>query len=414
MNSINYDERYPTYSCKERDVVLVELEKAHQVANSQHAYLQYVLGILVTLATASVPLLSNPNVKLPSVDITLFLVIVVVAYLIIRYIAELQKSIVISTRKVIVLRQMLGLDYGNTNMVLPNWRVEGATNPFAVKIFPGWKFRYPVMLAFWFVVFIVDIFLFYNTPEYSRYIYMVILTSIMMVSFRRALFDTNENNQLLLAKFIAFILRIKLVDDTEYIIYRAKLAVAEIYRLNYDLENLKTTLIAIEDKNFYKHRGIALSSLMRGVISNSKIIRGRYGIIRSGGSTINMQLARSLFIKDYSKRNRRKIIEIFLAKWIDIVLSKNDILEIYLASVRFDNNIYGLPAASMHFYNNSSKKIYSDEEALFLIERVSNISGTYNTKRLKYLSNKIGKIDFDKLVLLYKSSQIRESTDTQT
>ena len=55
-----------------------------------------------------------------------------------KYFADRQRSILFATRKVIILRRMLGLTYGSMQLILPNWRIEGADQPLSVKLFPGW------------------------------------------------------------------------------------------------------------------------------------------------------------------------------------------------------------------------------------------------------------------------------------
>ncbi|MBI4473601.1 MAG: transglycosylase domain-containing protein [Acidobacteria bacterium] len=91
-----------------------------------------------------------------------------------------------------------------------------------------------------------------------------------------------------------------------------------------------------------------------------------------GGSTITQQLVRTLFIADPTKLVRRKLVEITLALWFHRVCTKPLQLELYLASVRFDAGIAGLPAAIRYFFG-SLKKSLSSAEAFFLIERISNI-----------------------------------------
>lgn len=181
--------------------------------------------------------------------------------------------------------------------------------------------------------------------------------------------------RLLLAKIVARTINLPVAQNIEYLIYRATLATYETSRVKVSLANLREMLIFIEDKDFYRHSGFSYKAIGRSLLSIVKIKR------RSGGSTIHQQLIRTLFILDLNKTIRRKIIEILLAPWLNKVLEKNQILEIYLSSVRFDNGYFGVISAMKHFFN----KVISNPtpaQAFFLIERVSNI-------RKSLLTNKI-------------------------
>jgi penicillin-binding protein 1A len=81
---------------------------------------------------------------------------------------------------------------------------------------------------------------------------------------------------------------------------------------------------------------------------------------------------RTLFIENQSRLFRRKLIEIMLAWWFDKVVTKNDQLDLYFASVRFEANVFGIAAAMKHFLGGVRKRI-SVAEAFLLIERVSNV-----------------------------------------
>ncbi|MDZ4186202.1 MAG: biosynthetic peptidoglycan transglycosylase, partial [Desulfuromonadales bacterium] len=140
----------------------------------------------------------------------------------------------------------------------------------------------------------------------------------------------------------------------------------EVNRLKIDLRNLRTALVFIEDRSFFKHGGISYRALLRAILGLIDMKR------RSGGSTITQQLVRTLFIHDQSKLIRRKLIEILLARCFDKIFSKNEQLDLYLASVRFERGVYGVIEA-MNFFWGRTIENPSKSEAFFLIERVSNI-----------------------------------------
>ena len=90
---------------------------------------------------------------------------------------------------------------------------------------------------------------------------------------------------------------------------------------------LRDAVVASEDRRFYQHRGIDLRSNLRALVINSKS-----GGVRQGASTITQQLARGLFLT--SERNVfRKVREVFLALGLEMLLSKDEILEMYLNSI---------------------------------------------------------------------------------
>lgn len=92
-----------------------------------------------------------------------------------------------------------------------------------------------------------------------------------------------------------------------YVIFRAKLAVSEIERLKINVENLREVLIELEDKRFKKHHGIDYRALVRAICSQVPIISKKIRLTKSGGSTISMQLVRTLFVKEYQKQSGGKL-----------------------------------------------------------------------------------------------------------
>lgn len=303
------------------------------------------------------------------------------AFLSLRYFADRQKAVVFAARKVIVLRRMLGMSYGSLQLVLPNWRIEGADEPFAVRLFPGWLtyVAYPFYaiagiasaVAFFVLAALLKQLQVSGTALLFHPLLLLIGVAalffvVLSFTYRTALVDTHERLGLLIAQRFAGALALKLVGNIEYVIYRATLGKHELHRLGVDLSIAKKLLVHIEDKEFFTHSGVSIKGLARLFLS---ILGHRR---RSGGSTITQQLVRTLFIEDQSKLFRRKPIEIMLARWFDRMFSKNDQLEMYFASVRFEANVLGIAAAMKHFFGEVSKTL-SAAEAFFLIERVSNV-----------------------------------------
>jgi len=386
-----WKQHFPTYLFKERDVALEEYRFATKTLEAEErvflnaANLSVVVGAaLGSLALGNLEkLVSTFAPEVPSA-VTLVLVLLLACgfgVLSLRYFADRQKAVVFAARKVIVLRRMLGMSYGSLQLVLPNWRVEGADEPFSVRLFPGWHtyVAYPcyaiagisAAVAF----FVLAAFLKQINPNAAQHLFMdlPLLVGVaaawfvvLSLVYRSALLDTHERPALMVAMRLAAAIGVRLVGNFEYVIYRATLAKHELHRLNVDLTTLKKVLIQVEDKEFYLHAGISFRGIGRVLLYMTGHRR------RSGGSTITQQLVRTLFIVDQTKLVRRKIIEILLARWFDRVFIKTDQLEMYLASVRFETGVFGLSAAMRHFLG-TVKNSLSPAEAFFLIERVSNI-----------------------------------------
>lgn len=406
---MGFQQYYPTYNYKERDVVLAEFEEAQKIANTQSKLYGQLANFLIAFVTVGITLLlktseksTNQAILIVKDNVIFFDIFLgIIGLVILRYFIELQRTIVINSRKVITLRRMLGLDYGYLQLTIPNWRVEGATNPFVVKLFPGWlKFG---SSPFWVIVFSLNVFLYFSLPGANNeliatywYLICVFVTIFYALIFRVQLNETHESFYLLIIKNLSKFLRIKLVEDFEYVLYRAKLSVNEKNRLKYETDNVSKILVEIEDSRFYKHGGVNYKSIGRSILSFSQKYRNKKGYLKSGGSTITMQLCRTLFIPSNQNPLRRKIIEILLSFWCEKQFTKSEVIAFYLTSVRFEKGINGIISATKYFFPDKEDKFYSNEETFFLIERLSNISSTYRLERIKSLYERVSiKIDID-------------------
>ena len=114
--------------------------------------------------------------------------------------------------------------------------------------------------------------------------------------------------------------------------------------------NLINALIATEDSRFYEHKGIDSRSLFR-VLFKSLLLNNRQS---GGGSTIAQQLAKNMFGRKSSGRLSLLIIktkEAILAHRLEKTFSKEEILTLYLNTVSFGENIYGIGTASRRYFN---------------------------------------------------------------
>lgn len=119
-------------------------------------------------------------------------------------------------------------------------------------------------------------------------------------------------------------------------------------------KHLIDALIATEDVRFYDHDGVDNMSLMRVFVKNLLMGDASAG----GGSTITLQLAKNLYgRKDYAMFSMliNKFKESIIAKRIESVYSKEEILTLYLNTVPFSDNTYGIESASIKFFNKSVK-----------------------------------------------------------
>ena len=121
-------------------------------------------------------------------------------------------------------------------------------------------------------------------------------------------------------------------------------------------DNMKLAVIASEDQLFSQHMGFDFDSIMEAINANAKGGRVR------GASTISQQTAKNLFLWP-SKNFIRKGIEVWFTGLLEIVLSKQRILELYLNLVEFGPGIFGVEAASQQFFNKSSATLTVKESA---------------------------------------------------
>ena len=124
-------------------------------------------------------------------------------------------------------------------------------------------------------------------------------------------------------------------------------------------EYLKKAVVAAEDGKFMQHHGFDWEGIQHALERNKD-----QGQVVAGGSTISQQLAKSLFL--FNQRSFLRKGQEAIATWMmERMWSKQRILEVYLNSVEFGDNIYGIEAATQHYFGKSSRSL-SREEAIFL------------------------------------------------
>ena len=130
-------------------------------------------------------------------------------------------------------------------------------------------------------------------------------------------------------------------------------------------QHAKNALVATEDKRFFQHKGLDFLSLGR-VVVKTILFRDR---AQGGGSTISQQLAKNLYPrKQYGPFTMlvNKSREIFVASRIEEVYSKEEILSLYLNTVPFGEDVYGIEAASLRFFSKHSSDLEAKEAAVLV------------------------------------------------
>ncbi|VVA43445.1 Penicillin-binding protein [Candidatus Roizmanbacteria bacterium] len=116
--------------------------------------------------------------------------------------------------------------------------------------------------------------------------------------------------------------------------------------------------ISIEDKDFYRHQGVAVFSGMIRAIKEMVINKNL-----QGGSTITQQLVKTALLTP-ERTITRKIKEVILALWAEKIYSKDQILEMYLNQVPYGGSSYGIEEASKTYFGKKAKDLTIEEAAL--------------------------------------------------
>ncbi len=122
-------------------------------------------------------------------------------------------------------------------------------------------------------------------------------------------------------------------------------------------ERVKQATIAVEDADFYSHKGIDFSGLVRAAFVNLTK-RGIY----QGGSTLTQQLVKNALLSP-QRTMTRKIKELILTIEIEFMYSKDEILTMYLNEIPYGSNTYGIEAAAQTYFNKQANDLNLLESA---------------------------------------------------
>ncbi len=119
----------------------------------------------------------------------------------------------------------------------------------------------------------------------------------------------------------------------------------------------KNAAIAIEDKTFYQHNGFVLSSFLRALWANISSFS-----FSQGGSTITQQVVKNSILTT-DKSPTRKLKELILALKLERVLTKEEILSLYLNEIPYGGNVYGIEEAASRFFGKDAADLTLAESA---------------------------------------------------
>ena len=137
-------------------------------------------------------------------------------------------------------------------------------------------------------------------------------------------------------------------------------------------------VLAIEDARFYEHGGIDYKGVLRAALANLGRVKSQ------GASTITMQVARNVYLSS-EKTYTRKIYEILLTFKLEHLLSKDQILEIYMNQIFLGNRAYGFASAAEAYFGKDLKSLSIAEAAMLagLPKAPSSYNPIANPKRAR-------------------------------
>jgi penicillin-binding protein 1A len=155
--------------------------------------------------------------------------------------------------------------------------------------------------------------------------------------------------------------------------------------------HLKQATLAVEDSSFYYHLGIDPKAIVRASVANY-----RAGHVVEGASTITQQLTKTLYLSP-QKKFERKIREAILAIRMELIFSKDEILEMYLNQIYYGHGSYGVAAAARTYFGKELKDLTISECAMIAsLPKAPTHYSPYNnlTKALKRRDHAIRRMEY--------------------
>lgn len=163
-------------------------------------------------------------------------------------------------------------------------------------------------------------------------------------------------------------------DEPVFTLFRERRLSVPLSQVSPDLIS---AVIAVEDRRFYRHRGVDFIRIGGAALADLRTRR-----LAEGGSTITQQLARTSLLSR-ERTFRRKLAEIITAVRIERSYTKNDILELYLNKVYFGDGFHGVEAAARGYFGKHAADVTLAEAALLagLIQAPGRYSPTHHPAR---------------------------------
>lgn len=163
--------------------------------------------------------------------------------------------------------------------------------------------------------------------------------------------------------------RLEAMESASVILDRKGALLGRIFTQNREqvrFEDLSSTLldavVSAEDARFFEHTGVDFRGVFRASYEN-----WRAGYNKQGASTLTQQLARNTFPEQLPPTDRtkeRKILEMFVAREIELRSTKSKILDLYLNRVYFGNGFFGAEAAAKGYFGKRAKDLTHSESAM--------------------------------------------------
>ena len=163
-------------------------------------------------------------------------------------------------------------------------------------------------------------------------------------------------------------------------------------------KNFPKAVLASEDGNFIKHNGFDFKAMQKAFKNNN---RGRK---LKGGSTISQQTAKNVFLWQ-GRSYVRKGFEAYFTFLIELIWGKKRIMEVYLNSIEMGDGVYGVQAASQHWYGKNAADVTQIQAAGIAAilpnprkYKALNSSNYINLRKAKIVRvmRRVGKIVYDK------------------
>lgn len=162
-------------------------------------------------------------------------------------------------------------------------------------------------------------------------------------------------------------------------------------------KNMQLAVICSEDQNFLNHSGFDMKAIEKAIEYNKKGKRTR------GASTISQQTAKNVFLWPH-RSWVRKGLEVYFTFLIELIWSKERIMEVYLNSVEMGKGVYGAEAAAQHWFKKPASNLRKQEAAAIAavlpnpLRYRANPATNYIQRRKNWISQQInffGPLNYD-------------------